>query len=187
MIPAALSQDLREGGQMILRGWIPIHFSGWAPGDLQRSHLAELWLFNGSLKAQVQVSCAGFQFLQQRERKAPLDGNSTHVLRLPLAQGARAPASLQVLGDGWSQTSPRWLSWLQELWLHRGCCIDIQSLARLLTHLPVFSSRFSLRKLFLCLFWSVCGWGGFPWSPLVLPCSMHFPRHGLKKSCSLAV
>lgn len=148
MIPAAPSQDLREGGQMILRGWIPIHFPGWAPGDLQRSHLAELWLFNGSLKAQVQASCAGFQYLQQRERKAPLDGNLSHVLWLPLAQGARALTSLQVPGAGWSQTSPRWLSRLQELWPQRRFCIDIQSVSKIADS-PVFSFRFFPEETFL--------------------------------------
>lgn len=153
MIPAVPNQDLREGGWMILRGWIPIHFSGWASGDLQRSRLPELRLFNGSLKAQVQASCPAFQYVQWRERKAPLEGNSFQALRLPLAQGAQAPACLQVPGAGWIQAFPGWLSRLQVLRLRRGCCIAIQSAKRfLLTHLPVFSSRFFPLKTFLVPF-----------------------------------
>lgn len=45
-------------------------------------------------------------------------------------QGAQAPASLQVPGAGWGQTSPRWPSWLQMLRLCRRCCIDIQSVSK---------------------------------------------------------
>lgn len=53
-------------------------------------------MFNGSLKAQVQGSCPGFQEVQRRESKVPLEGNSFHGLPLPLEQEARAPAVLQV-------------------------------------------------------------------------------------------
>lgn len=127
-------------------------------------------MFNGSLEAQVQGSCPGFQEVQRRESKVPLEGNSFHGLPLPLEQEARAPAVLQVpeLAGAKEPNLPKVTGWLRVLGLHSGGCTSRQSVSKNVSaHSPVFSSRFFPMKNFLVCFLVSVRSGRIP---SVLPC-----------------
>jgi len=81
----------------------------------------------------------GFQYTQRRERKASLECHPSHIPWLPPVQGAPVSASLQVPVAGWSQASLSKCSGCSE-----DAALPSSQSAKwfLLTHLPVFSSRF---------------------------------------------
>lgn len=73
------------------------------------------------LKAQVQPDCPSFQHTKQSERKAPLGGNSSHALRIPLWQGAEAEAGCLPPSRCLDASSPRWWKsdWVAQRMLHQ--------------------------------------------------------------------
>lgn len=102
-------------------------------------------------KVQVQVGCPSFQHTMQRERKAPLGGNSSHALQVPLWQGPEAGAGC-LPPSRCLDVSPRWL---KVIGLRRGCCISRWTASKMFpadSLIGGFLQGFVLWRIFLGLF-----------------------------------
>lgn len=145
MIPAVPSQDLREGGQMILKGWIPTHFSGWA-----------LEVCRGV----TSLNCGCLMALQRPKSKLVVQaysmfsgerGKSTSrgqfIPRIAAASCAGCSGACHP-SDAWSWLEPSLLKvtvLAQVLRLRIGCCIAMQSVSKTV-------SADSLTSVFLQVF-----------------------------------